>query len=108
MRKVMSWAEYDTVRDWHGEFMMAVNARKDQLPSGFLTRLSQIYSKEELKKHRWAWRSIYYFHRLKERYKAQSSFLNKLKGELNHPETEFDLQKFIHVITRWTALRIRK
>lgn len=108
MRKVMSWADYDTVRDWHGEFMMAVNARKDQLPSGFLTRLSQIYSKEELKKHRWAWRSIYYFHRLKERYKTQRSFLDKLKCELNHPKTKFNLQKFIHVITRWTALRIRK
>ena len=108
MRKVMSWAEYDAVRDWHDEFMKAVNARKDQLPSGFLTRLSQIYSEEELKGHRWAWRSIYYFHRLKERYKAQSSFLDKLKSELNHSKTKFHLQKFIHVITRWTALRIRK
>ena len=108
MRKVMSWTEYDAVRDWHDEFMKAVNARKDQLPRGFLTRLSQIYSEKGLKEHRWAWRSIYYFHSLKERYKSQGSFLHKLKSELNHPKTNFHLQKFIHVITRWTALRIRK
>ena len=105
MRKVMSWTEYDDVRYWHDEFMNAVT---DGLPSGFLTRLSQIYSQEGYQK---AWRSIYYFQRLKERYKAQGTFLNKLKGELNqlnHPKTGFDLQKFIHVVTRWTALRIRK
>ena len=108
LREPMKWAEFDLLRDWHDAFMTAVGTDTAQLPSGFLTRLSQLYSAEELKGHRWAWRSLYYFHRLKARYKAQETFLDALKSALNHPETEFELQKFIHIITRWTALRLRK
>ena len=107
LRKPMKWAEFDVLRDWHDKFMKAVGTHTTQLPSGVLTRLSQLYSEAELKGHRWAWRSLYYFHRLKERYQAQKTFLDDLKSELNHPETEFELQKFIHIITRWTALRLR-
>ena len=107
LRKPMAWGEFDKVRDWYRRFLRAIQANRDPLPRGVLMRLSQIYSDEELKGHRWAWRSLYYFHRLQERYKAQRTFLEDLKCELNHPETEFELQKFIHIVTRWTTLRAR-
>lgn len=107
LRKTMAWGEFDKVSAWHRKFLRAIQANRDPLPRGVLTRLSQIYSEDELKEHRWAWRSLYYFHRLQERYKSQKTFLEDLKCELNHPETEFELQKFIHIVTRWTALRAR-
>ena len=103
LRKPMSWEDFAEVRNWHKKFLDAVRADKQSLPSVFLTRLSQIYAD----KKRWAWRSLYYFSRIQERYKAQTSFLCDLQHELNHNDT-FDLKKFIHVTTRWTALRIRK
>lgn len=102
LRKPMKWTEFETVRDWHGKFLEAMYADRDRLPTAFLTRLSQIYRDEK----RWAWRSLYHFQRLQERYKAQTPFLNELKRALNL-DTSFELREFIHVITRWTALRIR-
>jgi len=102
LRKPMSWENFAEVRNWHEKFLDAVGADKQPLPSVFLTRLNQIYGD----KRRWAWRSLYYFSRMQERYKAQSSFLSDLQHELNHNDT-FDLKGFIQVITRWTALRIR-
>ena len=106
LRKPMKWEDFAIVREWHQKFMKALNGDKP-LPRDILTRLSQIYSEEELKGHRWAWRSLYYFHRLKERNKNHDVFLNKLQNELNNPK-KLDLKQFVHVITRWTALRIRK
>ena len=103
LRKPMSWKDFAEVRNWHQKFLEAVRADRNPLPSVFLTRLNQIYAD----KKRWAWRSLYYFCRMQERYKAQTSFLRDLQRELNHSDT-FDLKKFIQVITRWTALRIRK
>ena len=103
LRKPMSWENFVEVRNWHEKFLDAVRADKQPLPSVFLTRLNQIYAD----KRRWAWRSLYYFSRMQERYRAQSSFLSDLQHELNHNNT-FDLKGFIQVITRWTALRIRK
>ena len=70
--------------------------------AGFLTRLNQIYADEK----RWAWRSLYYFHRLQERYRSQTPFFRELQNELNF-ENSLDLKSYIHVITRWTALKIR-
>ena len=102
LRKPMAWADFEVVRDWHSKFLEAMRARRNPLPSVFLTRLHQIYSDEK----RWAWRSLYYFHRLQERYKAQTPFLRELKHMLNF-ETSFQLREFIHIITRWTALQIR-
>ena len=105
LHKPMTWEDFDVVRDWHQKFKEALESDK-RLPRDILTRLSQIYSAEELKGYRWAWRSIYYFHRLLERNRSQEQFVRKLQGELNLNDT-YDLKQFIHVITRWTALRIR-
>ncbi|MXY26654.1 type III-A CRISPR-associated protein Cas10/Csm1 [Candidatus Poribacteria bacterium] len=102
LRKPMAWTDFQVVRDWHQEFLKALRADRDQLPRSVLTRLSQIYADEK----RWAWRSLYNFHRLEERYKAQIPFLRKLQHALNF-DTSFELREFIHIIIRWTALRIR-
>ncbi len=100
----MKWKEFAKVREWHEKFM-EVLIGQDQLPRDILTRLSQIYKDEE----RWAWRSLYYFHRLQERdkYDEQKAFLHELKKELNHEDSSQFREELIHVITRWTALRIR-
>ena len=102
LRKPMKWVDFEKARNWHERFLQATRAEKDPIPHGFLTRLNQIYADER----RWAWRSLYYFHRLQERYKGQIPFLRELQRELNHP-TSFELKEFIHVISRWTALHIR-
>ena len=105
----MKWKEFADVREWHNKFMDALTGQ-EQLPRDILTRLSHIYSERELKEHRWAWRSLYYFHRLQERYKydEQKAFLRDLKQKLNHEDSSQFREELIHVITRWTALRIRK
>ncbi len=100
----MKWKEFADVREWHEKFTKVLTGQ-DQLPRDILTRLSQIYKDEE----RWAWRSLYYFHRLQERYKydEQKAFLRELKQKLNHEDSSQFREELIHVITRWTALRIR-
>ena len=105
LQKPMSWKDFNDVTGWHRKFLDALTG-ENQLPRDILTRLSQIYSKKELEGHRWAWRSIYYFHRLLGRKKSQEQFIRELQGELNHIDTP-KLRELIHVITRWTALRIR-
>jgi len=102
LRKPMKWVNFAEARNWHERFLQATRAEKDRIPHGFLARLNQIYGDER----RWAWRSLYYFHRLQEGYKGQVPFLRELQRELNHP-TSFDLKEFIYVISRWTALHIR-
>ena len=102
LRKPMAWADFEIVWNWHRKFLEAIHAQRDPIPHGFLSRLNQIYADER----RWAWRSLYYFSRIQERYKAQTAFLRELQHALNF-ETSFPLREFIHVITRWTALRIR-
>ncbi len=100
----MKWEEFAKVREWHEKFTNVLTGQ-DQLPRDILTRLSQIYEDKE----RWAWRSLYYFHRLQERYKydEQKDFLRELKQKLNHEDSSQFREELIHVITRWTALRIR-
>ena len=104
LQKPMKWKEFAEVREWHQKFLDALTGQ-DQLPRDILIRLSQIYEDKE----RWAWRSLYYFHRLQERYKydEQKVFLRALKHALNHQDSSQFREEFIHVITRWTALRIR-
>lgn len=106
LRKPMKWTEFAEVRDWHDKLLNALTEQKP-LPRDILTRLSHIYSEKELKEHRWAWRSLYYFSRIQERYKTQQPFLDELRQALNH-ETDTQLRDLIQVITRWTALKIRK
>ena len=107
LQKPMKWKEFAEVREWHQKLLESLTGQ-NQLPRDILTRLTQIYSEKELKEHRWAWRSLYYFHRLLERNKSQETFIRKLQNELNNPTKELKLRDYIHIITRWTALRIRK
>ena len=107
LQKPMSWEEFAEVREWHQKLLESLTGQ-NQLPRDILTRLTQIYSEKELKEHRWAWRSLYYFHRLLERNKSQETFIRELQNELNNPTKELKLRDYIHIITRWTALRIRK
>ncbi len=102
LQKPMSWDNFDLVSEWHHKFMNMLAAEKS-LPQDFLTRLNQIYGD----KKRWAWRSIYYFHRLQQQHKDKTEFIEELRQTLNH-ETDPLLREFIQVITRWTALHIRK
>ena len=102
LRKPMAWADFERVRNWQRKFLEAIHAQRSPIPHGFLSRLNQIYADEK----RWAWRSLYYFSRMQERYKEQTPFLRELQHALNL-ETPFQLREFIHVITRWSALRIR-
>ncbi len=108
LQKPMKWKEFAEVREWHQKLLESLTGQ-NQLPRDILTRLTQIYSEKELKEHRWAWRSLYYFHRLLERYKydEQKDFLSELKQKLNHEDSSQFREELIHVITRWTALRIR-
>ena len=107
LQKPMKWKEFAEVREWHQKLLESLTGQ-NQLPRDILTRLTQIYSEKELKEHRWAWRSLYYFHRLLERNKSQEPFIRELQNELNNPTKELKLRDYIHIITRWTALRIRK
>ena len=104
LQQPMKWKEFAEVREWHDKFVDALTGQH-QLPRDILTRLSLIYKDKE----RWAWRSLYYFHRLQERYKydEQEAFLHDLKQKLNHEDSSRFREELIHVITRWTALRIR-
>ena len=107
LREPMKWKKFNkVVREWHQKFLEVVDADRNPLPKGFLTRLNQIYSTKELEEHRWAWRSLYYFHRLEQRYRTHTDFIDDLRKKLNHEDPSV-LRDFIHVITRWTALRIR-
>ena len=106
----MSWEDFEKVSEWHQKFVDVVTARNNPLPRDILTRLSQIYSDEELKGRRWAWRSLYYFYRMRERYRKpnQLKFLNTLEHALNETQASFKLKEFIRVVTRWAALQTRK
>ena len=102
LRKPMAWSDFEGVREWHEKFLAAMSTDRDPLPSACLTQLHAIYADDK----KWAWRSIYYFSRLKERYRTQAEFLDELRQALNH-KTSSRLRDVIDVITRWTALRVR-
>ena len=106
----MSWQDFAEVSEWHQKFVDIVTTQNNPLPRDILTRLSQMYSDKELKGTRWAWRSLYYLHRMQERYKRrnQCEFLKNLKCELNGTDAPFKLKKFIRVVTRWAALQTRQ
>ena len=106
LRAPMAWKDFDYVSKWHQTFLGALTTDRP-LPRGMLTRLNQIYSPEELKGKRWAWRSLYYFFRLEDRYRAHPDFIEDLRRELNQASPT-RLRKFIGVVTRWTALKIRE
>ena len=108
LQKPMAWEDFKQVSEWHQKFVDAVDTNNNPLPRDILTRLSQIYSTTE--DYRWAWRSLYYFHQMRERYKKdnQRQFLRTLERELNETGASFELKEFIRVVTRWAALQTRK
>ena len=106
LQKPMSWEDFDYVSKWHQTFLGALTTDRP-LPHGMLTRLNQIYSPKELEGKRWAWRSLYYFSQLKDRYRTHHDFIEGLRRELNQASPAC-LKKFIGVVTRWTALKIRE
>lgn len=106
LRTPMSWEDFDYVSKWHQTFLEALTTDRP-LPHGMLTRLNQIYSPQELKGKRWAWRSLYYFSQLEDRYRTHHGFIEDLRRELNQVSPD-RLKKFIDVVTRWTALKIRE
>ena len=110
LQKPMAWEDFAKVSEWHQKFVNAVTTRNNALPRDILTRLSHIYSDKELEDTRWAWRSLYYFHRMKEQYNKenQRKFLGALSRELNRTNASFALKEFIRVVTRWAALQTRK
>lgn len=106
LRKPMKWDDFQRVQKRHQEFLGVVDIDRSPLPKGFLTRLSQLYAPKELEKHRWAYRSLYYLYRLKQQHGTHTDFIDDLRQTLNHEDPSV-LRDFIHVITRWTALRVR-
>ena len=110
LQKPMSWEDFEKVSEWHQKFVKAVTTRDNPLPRDILTRLSQIYSDKELEDTRWAWRSLYYFYRMRDRYKKpnQLKFLETLERALNRTDASFKLKEFIRVVARWAALQTRQ
>ena len=106
LRMPLSWEDFDYVSKWHQTFLGVLTTDRP-LPHGMLTRLNQIYSPQDLKGNRWAWRSLYYFSRLEDRYRTHHDFIEDLRRELNQASPAC-LRKFIGVVTRWTALKIRE
>ena len=111
LQKPMTWAQFNQVDEWHKRLFEAVSGEKP-LPSGFLTRLSEIYHLYESDKEnqrKWAWRLIYHLSRAKQMYKSHTDLIDDLRRGLvvNHSE-EGELLQFLRVIVRWTTLRTRE
>ena len=111
LQKAMGWEDFNQVDEWHGRLFTAVSGEKP-LPSGFLTRLSEIYHLYENDEHnqrKWAWRLIYHLGRAKQMYKNHTDLIDDLRRELvvNHSE-EGELLQFLRVIVRWTTLQTRE
>ena len=111
LQKPMTWAQFNQVDEWHKRLFTAVSGEKP-LPSGFLTRLSEIYHLYESDKQnqrKWAWRLIYHLGRAKQMYKNHIALIDDLRRGLvvNHSE-EGELLQFLRVIVRWTTLRTRE
>ena len=111
LQKPMTWEEFSRVDEWHKRLFTAVSGEKP-LPSGFLTRLSEIYHLYESDKEsqrKWAWRLIYHLSRAKQMYKSHTDLIDDLRRGLviNHSK-EGELLQFLRVIVRWTTLRTRE
>ena len=111
LQKRMSWAQFNRVDEWHKRLFDAVSGEKP-LPSGFLTRLSEIYHLYDSDKEgqrKWAWRLIYHLSRAKQMYRSHTDLIDDLRRGLvrNHSE-EGELLQFLRVIVRWTTLLTRE
>ena len=111
LQKPMGWEDFNRVDEWHHRLLKAVRGEKP-LPSGFLTRLSEIYYLYESDKkgqRKWAWRLIYHLGRAKQMYKNHNNLIDDLRRGLvvNHSE-KGELLQFLRVIVRWTTLQTRE
>ena len=111
LQQPMPWEDFNRVDEWHKRLFTAVCGEKP-LPSGFLTRLSEIYHLYESDKEsqrKWAWRLIYHLSRVKQMYSSHRDLVDDLRQELvvNHSE-EGELLQFLRVIVRWTTLQTRE
>ncbi len=111
LQKPIAWEEFNRVDEWHKQLLEAVRGEKP-LPSGFFTRLGEIYHLYESDKEgqrKWAWRLIYHLSRAKQMYRNHTTLIDDLRQELvvNHSE-EGELLQFLRVIVRWTTLRTRE
>ncbi len=111
LQKRMTWTEFNQVDEWHKRLLKAVSGEKP-LPSGFFTRLSEIYYLYENDKQgqrKWAWRLIYHLSRAKEMYRSHTALIDDLRQGLvrNHSEAG-ELLQFLRVIVRWTTLQTRE
>ena len=111
LQKPMAWEDFNRVAEWHGRLLDAVGGEKS-LPSGFLTRLSEIhhlYESDKEGQRKWAWRLIYHLSRAKQMYRNRTDLIDDLRQGLvvNHSEAG-ELLKFLRVIVRWTTLRTRE
>lgn len=111
LQKPMTWKDFNRVDEWHKQLFDAVSGEKP-LPSGFLTRLSEIYHLYESDKEgqcKWAWRLIYHLGRAKQMNKNHIDLIDELRRELvvNHSE-KGELLQFLRIIVRWTTLQTRE
>ena len=111
LQKPMTWEQFNRVSEWHRRLFEAVSGERP-LPSRFLTRLSKIYhlyESDEQDQRKWAWQLIYHLSRAKQMYKHHADLIDDLRQELVHNHSqEGELLQLLHVITRWTTLRIRE
>lgn len=111
LQKPMAWEEFDRVDGWHQRLLEAVSGEKP-LPSGFLTRLSELhhlYENGKAGQRKWAWRLVYHLGRAKQMYRGHTDLIDALRQGLvvNHSE-KGELLEFLRVIVRWTTLRTRE
>ena len=114
LQKRISWTQFSRVDGGHQRLFTAVSGEKP-LPSGFLTRLSEIYHLYELyennkeNQRKWAWRLVYHLSRAKQMYRSHTNLIDELRRELvvNHSEAG-ELLQFLRVIVRWTTLQTRE
>ena len=111
LQKPMAWEDFNRVDGWHQQLSEAVRGEKP-LPSGFLTRLSEIYHLYESDKEgqrKWAWRLIYHLGRAKQMYKNHTDLIDDLRrGLVVNRSEKGELLQFLRVIVRWTTLRTRE
>ncbi len=111
LQKPMTWAKFNQIDEWHQRFFNAVRGEKP-LPSGFFTRLGEIYHLYESDKEgqrKWAWRLIYHLGRAKQMYRNHTDLIDDLRqGLVRNSSEEGELLQFLRVIVRWTTLQTRE
>jgi CRISPR-associated protein Csm1 len=126
LQTAMGWEHFEEVADWHERLFALLNEVK--LPAAILTRLSGIYAlydqnarqqrklqwqntltKEEVETRifydKWQWHLVYQLGRYAQRYKDHADLIHQLQEAIVRERD--GLIRYLHVLARWTALRIR-